>query len=25
VAEGTHEELIQNSKDYQKLYDQEIT
>ena len=25
VAEGTHEELIQNSKDYQKLYNQEIT
>ncbi len=25
VAEGTHEELIQNSKDYQKLYHQEIT
>ena len=25
VAEGTHKELIQNSKDYQKLYDQEIT
>ena len=25
VAEGTHEELIQNSKDYQKLYYQEIT
>ena len=25
VAEGTHEELIQNSKDYQKLYDKEIT
>ena len=25
VAEGTNEELIQNSKDYQKLYDQEIT
>lgn len=25
VAEGTHDELIQNSKDYQKLYNQEIT
>ena len=25
VAEGAHEELIQNSKDYQKLYNQEIT